>query len=164
MSCRVSEENLIAGTPGIEVRLRFCSSHPGSDVCTVIYVSGAWIGSAGAQSPGKTSSEVAFTIKGRRVRAWLTSVGMNLIPVSAPWWTPWARWYHPPDCIPFEEILSACARNRPSRLPCTSLHQACTHALLSIVYLLLCLHSIRGVTECLELIRRPAVCHNVYEV
>ena len=125
--------------------------HPGTNLRTVRIWLRSCDGSAGAHSPGKTSSEVAFTIKGRRVRAWLTSVGLNLIPTSASWWTPWACWYQPPDCIPFEEILSACARNRPSKLPCRALHQACTHALSSTVRVLLSLLDIRGDTECPEL-------------
>ncbi|CAL5222892.1 g5321 [Coccomyxa viridis] len=73
-------------------------------------------------APSKTSSEAAFTLRGRPVRAWLTSLGINLVPCSAPWWAPWANLYHPPDCIPFEEILSACARERSSTLPCAA-HQ-----------------------------------------
>ena len=75
-------------------------------------------------SPSKTSSEAAFTVRGRPVRAWLTSLGINLVPCSAPWWTPWANLYHPPDCIPFNEILSACARERSSSLPCRTHRQA----------------------------------------
>ena len=76
-------------------------------------------------SPSKTSSEAAFTVRGRPVRAWLTSLGLNLVPCSAPWWAPWAGLYHPPDCIPFGEILSACARERSSSLPCKAKQQVC---------------------------------------
>ena len=78
-------------------------------------------------APTKTSSEAAFTVKGRPVRAWLTSLGINLVPCSAPWWSPWASLYHPPECIPFEEILSACARERGCSLPCRAKQQA-SHA------------------------------------
>ena len=77
--------------------------------------------------PTKTSSEASLTVKGRPVRAWLTSLGINLVPCSALWWSPWTSLYHPPECIPFEEILSACARERGCSLPCRAKQQA-SHA------------------------------------
>ena len=89
--------------------------------------SGAACVTGHSTSPSKTSSEAAFTVRGRPVRAWLTSLGIDLVPCSAPWWTPWANLYHPPDCIPFGEILSACARERTSSLPCKS-HRQASHA------------------------------------
>ena len=57
-------------------------------------------------------------VKGRRVRAWLTSFGISLIPASTSWWKPWANLRYIPDALLFEEVLSATAQQSSQRIPC----------------------------------------------
>ena len=66
----------------------------------------------------KTSSEAVFMVKGRRVRAWLTSFGISIIPASSSWWKPWANLRYIPDALLFEEVLSATAQQHSQRTPC----------------------------------------------
>lgn len=54
-------------------------------------------------------------VKGRRVRAWLTSFGISIIPTSTLWWQPWANLRYIPDALLFEEVLSASAQQH---IPC----------------------------------------------
>ena len=46
-------------------------------------------------------------MKGRRVRAWLTSAGISITPVSPSWWPPWAALRSLPAAVCYEDILSA---------------------------------------------------------
>ncbi|CAL8471765.1 g11307 [Coccomyxa elongata] len=66
----------------------------------------------------KTSAEAVFVVKGRRVRAWLTSFGISIIPASTRWWQPWAKLRYIPDALVFEEILSVSTHQRCQRMPC----------------------------------------------
>ena len=57
------------------------------------------------------SSGAYFQLRGRRVRAWLTSAGIVISAEPSPWWAPWAALRSMPTAVFFEDILCASAQH-----------------------------------------------------